>query len=273
MSLKPSRARNGLIRRLSPPHGSACALGLEIFPARLDLQLQRDEFIQRQPPPRDFHIGQFLGEMNHVNRVGARRKRSGVSAERRQLFVETARIREVAALCRGAASNFSSVRQINPRSQRCGRPSVSGYTGAMRLMWMKLSSPPSMTSVSGWSIVRGLVSLSLPKDEHLVADRKILFHERQVPPAAMQPRRAVVENDFKNGFAAAAKTFEAERDDRAARRGRFVLRQFGDFAEMPAVFVTPRPVQQQILDGENVQPRQLRRAFRADAPERTSRAF
>ena len=46
-------------------------------------------------------------------------------------------------------SFLSSVRQISPRSQRCGRPSVSGYTGAMRLMWIKLSSPPSMTSVSG----------------------------------------------------------------------------------------------------------------------------
>jgi len=57
----------------------------------------------------------------------------------------------------------------------------------------------------------------------------------------MQPRRAVVEDDFKNGFAAAAKTLEAGRDNRAAGRGGFVLRQFGDLAEMPAVLVTPRP--------------------------------
>ena len=43
---------------------------LELFPARLDLELQRDKFIQRQPLPGDFHIGQFLREMNHANRIG-----------------------------------------------------------------------------------------------------------------------------------------------------------------------------------------------------------
>ena len=40
----------------------------------------------------------------------------------------------------------------------------------------------------------------LAEDKHLVANGKILFHERQVPPPAMQPRRAVVEHEFKNGF-------------------------------------------------------------------------
>ena len=107
----------------------------------------------------------------------------------------------------------------------------------------------------------------LAEDEHLVADLEILFHERQVPPAAMQPRRAVVEDEFKNGFAAAAKTFQSLRDNRAARRERFVLRQFGDFAEMPAVFVTARRVQEQIFNRENAEPGKLRRAFAANAPK------
>ena len=88
----------------------------------------------------------------------------------------------------------------------------------------------------------------------------------------MQPRRAVIENEFKDGFAAAAKPLEAQRDNRAARRGGFVLGQFGNFAEVPAVFVTPWPVQQQILDGVNIEPRKLRRAFRADAPQRGHRS-
>ena len=52
----------------------------------------------------------------------------------------------------------------------------------------------------------------------------------------------------------------------------FVAGQFGDGAEMAAVFVTPRPVQQQILDGVNVEPRQLRRAFRHRRPTAKSRA-
>jgi len=62
----------------------------------------------------------------------------------------------------------------------------------------------------------------------------------------MQPRRAVVEDEFKNGFVAAAKAFQPLRDNRAARCERFVLRQFGDLAEVAAVFVTARCVQEQI---------------------------
>src|SRR6185295_12809357 len=38
---------------------------------------------------------------------------------------------------------------------------------------------------------------------------------------------------------------------------------------MPAIFVTPRAMEQQILDGADAEPRELRYAFRADAPERT----
>ena len=53
----------------------------------------------------------------------------------------------------------------------------------------------------------------------------------------------------------------------------FVLGEFGNFSEMPAVFVTPGPVQQQIFNRENSQPRQLRRAFRADAPKRSDGIF
>src|SRR5208283_5724172 len=105
-------------------------------------------------------------------------------------------------------------------------------------------------------------------NENLVAHGEILFHERQVPPAAMQPRRAVVEDDFKDRFAAAAKPFEAGRNDRAACGGRFLHRQFGDGAEMAAVLVSPWPVQEQILDGVNAEPRELCRAFAADTPKR-----
>ena len=88
----------------------------------------------------------------------------------------------------------------------------------------------------------------------------------------MQPRRAVVEDDFKNRFAAAAKPFEAQRDNCAAHRGGFLLCEFDNFAEMPAVLVTPRPVQEQILDGADIEPCKLRRAFAADAPQRNSPA-
>ena len=54
--------------------GQGVRFGLEIFPAKLHCGLQGDELVQRQPPPRDFHVGQFFGKMNHADGVGARRK-------------------------------------------------------------------------------------------------------------------------------------------------------------------------------------------------------
>ena len=87
----------------------------------------------------------------------------------------------------------------------------------------------------------------------------------------MQARRAVVEDKFKNGLCPTAKTFESLGDNGAARGGRLVPGQFGNGAEMPAVLIPPRAVQQQILDRVNIEPRELRCALRADAPKRSDR--
>ena len=59
--------------------GQCLRLRLEFFPTQPDLNLQFDEFIQCQPLPRNFHVGQFFWEMRHVNCVGARRQRSRAS--------------------------------------------------------------------------------------------------------------------------------------------------------------------------------------------------
>ena len=61
-------------------------LRLEFFPPQPDLHLQFDEFIQRQPPSRDFDVCQFLGEMRHVHRVGPGRKGSARRCESAALF-------------------------------------------------------------------------------------------------------------------------------------------------------------------------------------------
>ena len=53
--------------------------GLERFTPLLNLPLQFDELIQRQPSPRDFDISQFLGEMRHVDGVRAGGQRSRAS--------------------------------------------------------------------------------------------------------------------------------------------------------------------------------------------------
>src|SRR2546421_1574147 len=66
----------------------------------------------------------------------------------------------------------------------------------------------------------------LAEDHYFVAFCKILFHEGQVPPPAMQPRRAIVEDNLENGFFVPAEPFSAERDDSSARGDRFAKPHF-----------------------------------------------
>src|SRR5205085_7253269 len=51
------------------------------------------------------------------------------------------------------------------------------------------------------------------KGEHLISHRKIILHERQVPPAAMQPGRAIVEDDLENGFGMLFEPFRPASND------------------------------------------------------------
>ena len=81
----------------------------------------------------------------------------------------------------------------------------------------------------------------------------------------MQPGGAVVEDQFVDGLGVLLEPLDAVGDDFAARGGRLVELQAGDGQEVPAVLVAARPVQQEVFDGENLQPGQLRGAFRADA--------
>ena len=105
----------------------------------------------------------------------------------------------------------------------------------------------------------------LAEHDHFVAHRKILLHERQVPPAAMEPRGPVVEDQLKDGLGVLLEPLHAEGDDRAPRRRRLAELQLGNRQELAAVLVAPWPMQQQVFDGADLQPGQLRRAFRADA--------
>jgi len=87
VSLKPSRARNDFISRLSPPHGKRTRLCLEIFPARLNLNLQ---FTNSSSASRRRAISTSVNsrEVNHVDGIRACGHRSGVSAERRNSLIE-----------------------------------------------------------------------------------------------------------------------------------------------------------------------------------------
>src|SRR6266508_3530761 len=113
--------------------------------------------------------------------------------------------------------------------------------------------------------------IEFAENKNLVARLKIFLHERQIPPAAVQSRRAVVEDELEHRSGAAAPAFDALRDDLAAGGARFAHAQFGNRTKAPSVFMAPRPMQQQIADGAEFQSRELGRAFRADAAQRGQR--
>ena len=83
----------------------------------------------------------------------------------------------------------------------------------------------------------------LSKHHDLVADGKVLFHERQVPPSAMQPRSAIVQDQFENRFCVLLEPFDAEGDNGAMGDRRLVQLQLRNGPEVAAVFIPPWPVQ------------------------------
>ena len=80
-------------------------------------------------------------------------------------------------------------------------------------------------------------------NQDFVTRVKVLFHERQVPPAAMQPRCAILQDEFKHRLAPGPPPFCAESDDFSARSGWLAQRQIGDGPKLRSVFVASRPMQ------------------------------
>src|SRR6266850_6651934 len=75
------------------------------------------------------------------------------------------------------------------------------------------------------------------KYDDLVANRKVLFHEGQVPPSAMQPRGAIVQDEFENGFCVLLEPLDAQRDCGAMRDRRFVQLQLRNRPEVTAILI------------------------------------
>src|SRR5260221_4255026 len=83
------------------------------------------------------------------------------------------------------------------------------------------------------------------KHNNLVPHGKVLFHEGQIPPAAMQPGGAIVQDEFENGFCVLLEPFDPKRDYSAMRDRRLVQLQLRNRPEVAAILIKPRPGQQQ----------------------------
>src|SRR3954467_354224 len=95
----------------------------------------------------------------------------------------------------------------------------------------------------------------LAKSDYLIAFREILFHVGSVPPAAVQPRRAVVEYNFEYGFLALREPFYSHRDNFAARCDWFPQANLSDRPKTVSVLVPGWAMQKQLFDGADTQTR------------------
>ena len=114
-------------------------------------------------------------------------------------------------------------------------------------------------------MVRGLRSTGLPNTITSSPTAKYFsmngrFHHRQCSRAVPSSRIS-----SKMDLVCCLIPLDAEGDDLAPRRRRLAELQLGNGPELAAVLVAAGPMQQQVFDGADLQPGQLRRAFRADA--------
>ncbi len=238
------------------PARQAAGFGGEVPPAELDLPLQRDELVQRQPPPGEVRFSRGVREVQQADGPGARWE----------------------------SRDFGGQRQFrpglaNPAFELPERPPDQRAEPALRHALSQRVNRGEAIEVDEVLLAVfqdfGLRVVHRPRFEvnrlserdHFLPDREVLLHERQVPPAAMQPRGAVVENQLEDGLGAVLVPLDALGNNPAPRRGRLAELQSGYGVEMAAVFVAGRPMQQQVPDRANLQPGELRGAFRADAEQ------
>ena len=103
-----------------------------------------------------------------------------------------------------------------------------------------------------------------------VAGFVVALHVRHVPPAAMQPRRAVVEDELEQALAV-AHPLDASRHDRPGNRARVALGKGLGLVRLVAILVAPGAVPQQVDDRADAELGQARCALTADAGQRRHR--
>ena len=220
----------------------------------LNLSLQLNELIERQAPPGRLGVGACLREVQQAHRRGARGQieRAGGQLQLRP------RLGDV----------FFEPGERSPDQRP--EPALGQALGERVNRGQAVKVDEVLLAVLDdfrFRVVHGsrLEADRFAEDDHLFAHREVFLHERQVPPPAMQPRRAVIEDELEDGLGVLLVPLNAERDDRAPGGNRLLKRQVGDSPQLPAVLVTPWPMQEQVFDSADLQPSQLRRAFRADA--------
>jgi hypothetical protein len=81
----------------------------------------------------------------------------------------------------------------------------------------------------------------------------------------VEPRGAICQDQFEDGFCAFREPFDASGDDGSAGGRRFAATKVGNRLKSPAVFVTARTMKQQVFDSQDFEPGQLSGSLRPNA--------
>ena len=247
--------------------GQTARVGPQRLAPTLNFQLQFQEFVQREPLPGKFDIAYLLRKMDQVYRAGSRRQRVcfRLPAGRSRTVCRSPdqsrpRLDDLRLVCFEHAPDQRAQPPLRqPFGQRIDRHDAIEMDEVFftRLDQFRFR-----------MVERARLERNGPAvNQDFVTRVKVLFHERKVPPAAMQPRCAVLQDKFKHRLAPAAPPFCAERDDFSARSPRLAQCQIGDGPKPRSVFVASRPMHQQVARGMNFQPRQLRHALGTNAAQ------
>ena len=237
--------------------GQSARLRLEILSPPLDGHLQVQKLVEGQALSSLLRVGQFLWEVQLTHRFRPRGQRR--QDETRPRFPNL-----VLEASQRPPDQPAQPALGHPFGQRVNRSDAVDVNKQLVARFNHF----------GFRMIDDarLDRFQLAENHDLVVHGEIFLHERQVPPPAMQPASAVFEDKLKNRFGALPVGLEALSDDASASRGRSPHFELADAQEMPAVFVAPRPMQQQLLDGEQSEPGQLRGSFRPDAGQRLQRS-
>ena len=229
-------------------------LGLKCLSPLADLPLKPDKLLQRQPLASQLGLPEVAGKMHRLERL---RQRQPMTVVAGQQF--------------GVSVGYVVGELLNDAPHRAAQPALLDAVGqpVHRHDALEVDELLALLGYLRLGVIHRtrFLRLEFAVDVDEVAGFVVALHVRHVPPAAMQPRRAVVDDELEQAL---AKThpLDARRDDRPGDGGIVALGQGLDLVRLVAVLVAPWPVPQQVGDGADAELGQARRALSADTGQR-----
>ena len=252
-------------------------LAFQFQTATLDHQLKVDEFIERQTLTRPFRIFGFRREMEPPNGLGAPgqglKKQPGLSP--------------VSIPCGAGVQRFDLQLRMGIDHQPCELLHRAPQDGAQGTLLKSFGeginrdhSIEMNRRVLAWFRLFRFRMIHRAGSERIGATKRHAFvphgekplHEGQVPPTAMQPRRAIVEDQLKHR-APVAKSLHPGRHDAPENGCGQSQLQVANRAEPASILVAARRVKQEVVHRAQAEPFQQMSPLRSHAPDPGDRSL